>query len=93
MNKLYIEKYIDYFNNFLTVEGYADYCHISVEKAKDMLDKGRNLYHATLPKRVASIQVGRKHIYIAFAGHLRKNTVKLSECEIITKEVYIKLTS
>ena len=38
----WIEKmYLDYFNNFLTVERFADYYSMSMEQAHEIINKGR----------------------------------------------------
>ena len=41
-NKI-IEMYLDYFNNFLTVERFAEYYNISEKKADKIINLGRIL--------------------------------------------------
>ena len=35
--------YLDYFNNFIGVEGYADYYGLTYDLAHDLLEKGRKI--------------------------------------------------
>ena len=37
--------YLDYFNNFLTVERFAEYYSISTDKAHEIINKGRTINH------------------------------------------------
>jgi len=37
--------YLDYVNNFLTVQAFADYYHFSDEKADRIIDIGRALHY------------------------------------------------
>jgi hypothetical protein len=37
--------YIEWFNDFLTIGGYADYYHISDERAERIISLGRKLNH------------------------------------------------
>jgi len=39
------ETYLDWFNNYLTVEGYAKAYNIDVKMAKNLILKGRELYY------------------------------------------------
>lgn len=87
-----IDNYLDYWNNFLTVSGYADYYHKDLEQAQQEINTGRELYHATLPKRYAVIKVGRKKIYVSFGGQFNKNTVLLSNCTIVSEAEYLANT-
>lgn len=47
MNKLYsetlLEIYLDYFNNYLTIEKFAEHNLLSVEHAKQLLEIGRTI--------------------------------------------------
>jgi len=40
-----IEIYLSYRNDFLTVEGFADYHHLSDENARQIIDLGRPLFN------------------------------------------------
>ena len=37
--------YLDWFNNFLSVAGYADYYGIPIDKARHTIDLGRRLHY------------------------------------------------
>jgi len=39
------EMYLDYFNNFLTVDRFAEYYNISKQKATYIINKGRSINH------------------------------------------------
>ena len=47
MNKLYsetlLEIYLDYFNNYLTIEKFAEHNLLSVEHAKQLLEIGKTI--------------------------------------------------
>ena len=38
----YIRLYLDYFNNFLTVRGFADYYGLSINEAHNVINIGHN---------------------------------------------------
>ena len=40
----YREIYFDYMNNFLTVQGFADYNNIDYEIAENLINNGKELY-------------------------------------------------
>jgi hypothetical protein len=44
------EMYLDWFNNFLTIERFAEYYSMSVGQAKSFLEKQRSIYNATPPE-------------------------------------------
>lgn len=78
----YLDSYIDYLNNFLTVGGYADYYHIDYNDAEFIINKGREIYQAKQPKRIEIIKCGKKVIFAVFSTYKSKFTVKLNECTI-----------
>lgn len=39
----FVDMYLDYRNNFLTVEAFADYYRISVDKANQIIKLGREV--------------------------------------------------
>ena len=43
-NQLFIAAFLDYFNNYLTIEKYAERNEISIEDATNLIDAGRK-YH------------------------------------------------
>lgn len=45
--------YLDYFSNFLTVEGYADYHGINDEEAKKRINLGRKIHKQHTKERAA----------------------------------------
>lgn len=40
----YIKMYLDYVNNFTTVQGFAYYYNITTEKAKNIINVGKNFH-------------------------------------------------
>ena len=40
------ELYIDYFNNFLTVERFAEYYEMELSEAQAVINEGRKINHA-----------------------------------------------
>lgn len=44
-NKIIEEMYLDYFNNFLSVDYFAEYYNISKQKATNIINKGRLINH------------------------------------------------
>lgn len=42
----HIEMYLDYWNNFLTVERFAEYHNITKEQANHIIKKGKDLWLA-----------------------------------------------
>ena len=38
--------FLDYFNNFLTLEGMADYYAMPVEVVRALINRGRNVYES-----------------------------------------------
>ena len=40
------ELYLDYFNNFLTIKGFADYYAMTETEAQEVIDKGRAIHEA-----------------------------------------------
>lgn len=44
----YTNMYLDYVNNFLTVEKFAEHYQITVEKAKTIINIGRNFHENNL---------------------------------------------
>jgi hypothetical protein len=45
MKTILNKMYVDYFNNFLTVQAFADHYNITTEKAKKIIDLGRKINH------------------------------------------------
>lgn len=45
MKKKIEKMYIDYFNNFLTVERFAEYYNIEIDKAQRVINLGRIINH------------------------------------------------
>ena len=43
-NQFFMAAFLDYFNNYLTIEKYAEDNEISIEDATDLIDAGRK-YH------------------------------------------------
>ena len=43
------ELYLDYFNNFLTIQGFADYHDIGLETADALINRARTEYNAKYP--------------------------------------------
>ena len=43
-NKYFINAYLDFFNNYLTIEKYAEHNEISTADAQELIDAGRK-YH------------------------------------------------
>lgn len=78
----YLDSYIDYLNNFLTVGGYADYYHIDYNDAEFIIKKGRKIYQDKQPKRIEKIKCGKKFMFAVFPSYKSKFTVKLNECKI-----------
>jgi len=37
-----IKMYLDWFNNFLTVQAFADYYQLSIDKAEEVIEQGRH---------------------------------------------------
>ena len=48
-NKYFITAFLDYFNNYLTIEKYAEHNEISTADAKKLIDAGRK-YHEQYAK-------------------------------------------
>jgi hypothetical protein len=42
----YEKLYLDYFNNFLTVERFAEYYELDVITAQNVINEGRKINHA-----------------------------------------------
>jgi hypothetical protein len=40
-----VKMYLDYFNNFLTVERFAEYYNLSISDAKTVIYAGRNIHN------------------------------------------------
>lgn len=78
----YLDSYIDYLNNFLTIGGYADYHHIDYNDAEFIINKGRKIYQENQPYQIEKIKCGNKIMFAVFPSYKSKFTVKLSECEI-----------
>lgn len=38
------QMFLDYFNNFLTIERFADYYNLDLKQAEFIIDKGRQLH-------------------------------------------------
>jgi hypothetical protein len=45
LNKYINEMYLDYFNNFISVERFAEYYNISETFALDIIERGRQINH------------------------------------------------
>lgn len=45
----YVNAYLDYRNNYLTLKGYADYNNLSFEVAGTIINLGEYLYERRLP--------------------------------------------
>lgn len=45
-NKYFETMYLDYFNNYLTVDKFADCYNITISKANQIIDKGRQINQA-----------------------------------------------
>ena len=45
-NQYFMDMFLEYFNNFLTYEYFAEYFAIDVEVATYIIDHGRKLYQA-----------------------------------------------
>jgi hypothetical protein len=78
----YLDSYIDYLNNFLTIGGYADYYHIDYNDAEFIINKGREIYKVNQPYQIEKIKCGNTVLFAVFPTYISKFTVKLSECEI-----------
>lgn len=78
----YLDSYIDYLNNFLTVCGYADYYHIDYNDAEFIIKKGRKIYQDKQPYQIEKIKCGKKVMFAVFPSYKSKFTVKLNECKI-----------
>lgn len=78
----YLDSYIDYRNNFLTIGGYADYYHIDYNDAEFIINKGRKIYQDKQPYQIEKIKCGNKVMFAVFPSYKSKFTVKLSECKI-----------
>ena len=48
-NKYFRAAFLDYFNNYLTIEKYAEHNEISIEDATNLIDAGRK-YHEQYAK-------------------------------------------
>jgi hypothetical protein len=49
-SRTYLESvWLDYFNNYLTPEKYADHHHITAEQAAELLKLARNVYETANP--------------------------------------------
>tara|TARA_R110002012_G_C11622682_1_gene609158 strand:+ start:1637 stop:1840 length:204 start_codon:yes stop_codon:yes gene_type:complete len=48
------EMYLDWFNNFLTVEGFADWYGISEERAAVIISAGRKIHHQRVNERLTA---------------------------------------
>ena len=48
------EMYLDWFNNFLTIERFAEWYAISEEKASSIISTGRNIHHHRVNKRLTA---------------------------------------
>ena len=44
--------YLDWVNNFLTVEGFASYYGISIENASKLIEEGRTIHEQSLTKEL-----------------------------------------
>lgn len=45
-NKYFESMYLDYFNNYLTVDKFADCYNITISKANQIINKGRQINHS-----------------------------------------------
>tara|TARA_R110000764_G_scaffold10262_1_gene31650 strand:- start:362 stop:526 length:165 start_codon:yes stop_codon:yes gene_type:complete len=45
-NQYFMDMFLEYFNNFLTYEYFAEYFALDVDQAKSIIDHGRKLYQA-----------------------------------------------
>jgi len=45
-NQYFMDMFLEYFNNFLTYEYFAEYFALDVEAARYIIDHGRKLYQA-----------------------------------------------
>ena len=50
--------FLDWFNNFLSVERFAEYYQLGIEDAKRVIELGRTLHE----KNVAYLKQGRKYL-------------------------------
>lgn len=48
VQKKYEKMYLDYVNNFLTVEKFAEHYNMTVERAKEIINIGRNFHENNL---------------------------------------------
>ena len=51
----HIEMYLDYRNNFLTVERFAEYHNITKEQANDIIKKGEDLWLAQYFEKIFNL--------------------------------------
>ena len=45
-NQYFMDMFLEYFNNFLTYEYFAEYFALDVDQARSIIDHGRKLYQA-----------------------------------------------
>ena len=45
-NQYFMEMFLEYFNNFLTYEYFAEYFALDLDQARLIIDHGRKLYQA-----------------------------------------------
>ena len=48
------EMYLDYFNNFLTIEGFADWYGIGEKQAAAIISAGRKIHHQRVNERLTA---------------------------------------
>jgi len=46
LNKFYEEMYLSWFNDFLTIERFAEFYNITVSKANQIINIGRKINHS-----------------------------------------------
>jgi hypothetical protein len=53
--------YLDYFNNYLTLEKYAEHNGITVDQAKALVELGRTIHHELVTKEAHSTNKDARH--------------------------------
>lgn len=49
MREILINAYLDYWNNYITVEKYAEHNGLTVEQGKKLIDLAREVYNSEHP--------------------------------------------
>jgi len=43
--RMYEEMYLDYYNNFISTQRFAEYYNLSIEEAEIIIEEGRRINH------------------------------------------------